>query len=92
MREVYRTQIGSELDASLPIVGEQGTVQTIALKTAAVGNCIAKTGTLNDVTNLAGYCRSRGHHTLAFALMIDGPPNWTALALESRMVGAIARY
>lgn len=92
LREVYRTPVGSELDASLPIVGEQGTVQTIGLKTPAVGNCIAKTGTLDDVTNLAGYCRSRGHRTLAFALLIDGPPNWTALALESRMVGAVAAY
>jgi hypothetical protein len=29
---------------------------------------------------------------LAFALMLDGPPNWTATVLESRMIGAIAGY
>ena len=34
----------------------------------------------NDVTNLAGYCQSRSGHTLAFALLIDGPPNWTAIS------------
>ena len=45
----------------------------IGLKTAAVGNCAAKTGTLNYVTNLAGYCRSRGGHTLAFALFMRRP-------------------
>ena len=45
-----------------------------------------------DVTNLAGYCRAAGHHTLAFALMLDGPPNWTATVLEGRMIGAIAGY
>jgi D-alanyl-D-alanine carboxypeptidase/D-alanyl-D-alanine-endopeptidase (penicillin-binding protein 4) len=92
LRELWHTPVGNELNASLPIVGEQGTVQTIGLKTPAVGRCIAKTGTLDYVTNLAGYCHSRGHHTVAFAIFIDGPANWTALALESRMVGAIARY
>lgn len=92
LRELWHTTVGHELSASLPIVGKQGTVQTIGLKTAAVGRCIAKTGTLDYVTNLAGYCRSRGGDPLAFALLIDGPPNWTTLALESRMIGAIARY
>ena len=53
---------------------------------------MAKTGTLNYVTNLAGYCRSHGGHTLAFTLMVDGPDNGTAVLLESRMIGAIARY
>jgi serine-type D-Ala-D-Ala carboxypeptidase/endopeptidase (penicillin-binding protein 4) len=92
LRELWRTPVGNELWASLPIVGEQGTVQTVGLKTAAVGRCVAKTGTLDNVTNLAGYCRAKGGHTLAFGLFIDGPPNWTAIALESDMVGAIASY
>ena len=92
LRELWHTPVGNELWASLPVVGEQGTVQTVGLKTAAVGRCVAKTGTLDDVTNLAGYCRAKGGHTLAFGLFIDGPPNWTAIALEGDMVGAIARY
>jgi serine-type D-Ala-D-Ala carboxypeptidase/endopeptidase (penicillin-binding protein 4) len=92
LREIWHTPVGDELDASLPTVGVNGTVQTVGLKTPAVGRCIAKTGTLNYVTNLAGYCNSRGGHTVAFAIMIDGPPNWTAITLESRMIGAIARY
>jgi D-alanyl-D-alanine carboxypeptidase/D-alanyl-D-alanine-endopeptidase (penicillin-binding protein 4) len=92
LRQVWHTPVGTNLDASLPVVGKQGTVQTIGLKSAAVGRCIAKTGSLTDVTNLAGYCNSKGGHRLAFALFMDGPPNWTAFALESKMVGAIARY
>ena len=92
LRDVWRTAVGGELAASLPTVGKQGTVQTIGVKTAAQGHCIAKTGTLDGVSNLAGYCRARGDHELAFALEIDGPPNWVALALESKMVGEIARY
>jgi serine-type D-Ala-D-Ala carboxypeptidase/endopeptidase (penicillin-binding protein 4) len=92
LREVWGTAVGRELTASLPTVGKEGTVRGIGLKTAAVGNCAAKTGTLNFVTNLAGYCHSRGGHTLAFALFIDGPDNGTSELLESQMIGAIARY
>ena len=92
LRELWGTTVGRELVDSLPTVGKTGTVQTIGLKTPAVGHCVAKTGTLNDVTNLAGYCHRPGHHAIAFGLFVDGPPNWTALVLESRMIGAIARY
>jgi serine-type D-Ala-D-Ala carboxypeptidase/endopeptidase (penicillin-binding protein 4) len=92
LREVWGTRVGRELVASLPTVGKEGTVRGYGLKSPAVGNCVAKTGTLNYVTNLAGYCHSRGGHTLAFALFIDGPDNGIAATLESRMIGSIARY
>ncbi len=92
LRDLWRTPVGAQLSASLPVVGVSGTVATIATRTAAQGHCIAKTGTLDNVTNLAGYCHSRGHHVLAFALFVDGPTNWAALVLESRMIAAIARY
>lgn len=92
LRDLWKTPVGAMLSASLPIVGVSGTVRTIATGTAAQSRCIAKTGTLDNVTNLAGYCHSRGHHLLAFALFLDGPTNESALVLESRMIAAIARY
>jgi D-alanyl-D-alanine carboxypeptidase/D-alanyl-D-alanine-endopeptidase (penicillin-binding protein 4) len=92
LREVWHTPVGDELSASLPVVGKEGTVKTIGVKTAAQGHCRAKTGTLDYVTNLAGYCHSRSGKTIAFALFIDGPDNGTAVVEESRMVAAIARY
>ncbi len=92
LRTMWNTPIGRTLAASLPVVGVSGTVQRIAPHTIAQGRCMAKTGTLNYVTNLAGYCTARDHHVLAFALMMDGPPNWTAMQLLSKMVPAIARY
>jgi serine-type D-Ala-D-Ala carboxypeptidase/endopeptidase (penicillin-binding protein 4) len=92
LREMWGTAAGRELTASLPTVGKEGTVRGMGLKTAAVGNCAAKTGTLNFVTNLAGYCHGKGGHTLAFALFIDGPDNGISELLESQMIGAIARY
>jgi D-alanyl-D-alanine carboxypeptidase/D-alanyl-D-alanine-endopeptidase (penicillin-binding protein 4) len=92
LRKLWRTPTGAIVYASLPVVGVSGTVRGLALKTAAVGRCSAKTGTLDGVSNLAGYCHSRGHHALAFALFVDGPPNWMAIPLLERMVAAIARY
>lgn len=92
LRSAWGTPDGRIMAASLPVVGVNGTVRSIAVHTPARRNCIAKTGTLDEVTNLAGYCQRPGHHKLAFALMIDGPENWSALVLEGRMIGAIARY
>jgi serine-type D-Ala-D-Ala carboxypeptidase/endopeptidase (penicillin-binding protein 4) len=92
LARVWRTPAGQQLVASLPTVGVSGTVRTIADGTAAQGRCLAKTGTLTGVTNLAGFCHSRGHQGLAFALFIDGPQNWQALAMVGQMVAAIAAY
>ena len=92
LRSVWKTPTGRTLRASLPVVGVNGTVQRIAVGTAAQGRCAAKTGTLNYVTNLAGYCNSSGSHVLAFALFLDGPSNSTSIMLLGRMVAAIARY
>ncbi len=92
LRSVWHTPVGRALTSSLPVVGVSGTVQTIADRTPAQGRCFAKTGTLNGVTNLAGYCAARGHRSLAFALFVDGPPNWSALTLLGPMVAAIASY
>jgi D-alanyl-D-alanine carboxypeptidase/D-alanyl-D-alanine-endopeptidase (penicillin-binding protein 4) len=88
---IHGTALGAELAAALPTVGVDGTVRTIAVHTPAQGHCIAKTGTLDNVTNLAGYCHAAGGKVLSFALFIDGPSNWSALQLISHMVSAIAR-
>ena len=34
--------------------------------------CRGKTGTLNGVSNLAGYCSTRDGHTIAFAMLMNG--------------------
>ena len=92
LRESWHTAAGRELAAALPIVGQQGTVQGIGVKTPAAGNCVAKTGTLNYVTNLAGMCKARDGHMVAFAMFMDGPGNADGMYLESKMIGAIAGY
>jgi D-alanyl-D-alanine carboxypeptidase/D-alanyl-D-alanine-endopeptidase (penicillin-binding protein 4) len=92
LRKVWHTDVGHVLSASLPVLGVNGTVRRIGIGTAARGRCIGKTGTLNYVTNLAGYCHARGGHMLVFALFLDGPSNEQSIALLTRMAGAIASY
>jgi D-alanyl-D-alanine carboxypeptidase/D-alanyl-D-alanine-endopeptidase (penicillin-binding protein 4) len=92
LREAWGTPSGDELQASLPVVGRTGTVASLGIGTPAQGHCVAKTGTLNGVSNLAGLCAARGGHELAFALFVDGPENWQGFAMLSKMVGAIAAY
>jgi D-alanyl-D-alanine carboxypeptidase/D-alanyl-D-alanine-endopeptidase (penicillin-binding protein 4) len=92
LRAVWRTPAGSALWDSLPVVGFNGTVRKLARGTPAQNRCLAKTGTLSGVTNLAGYCHSRGHKVVAFALFLDGPDNARGLSLIGNIVAAIARY
>ena len=92
LRTVWRTPIGHVLSGSLPVVGVNGTTWRIGKGTAAQGQCIAKTGTLNYVTNLAGYCRARSGHVLTFAFLLDGPSNEQSIALLTRLVAALAKY
>ncbi len=92
LRSVYSTPTGQTLRDSLPVLGVNGTTRRIGVKTAAQGRCVAKTGTLDYVTNLAGYCHALGGHTLAFGIFLDGPSNETSIQLLTRMVGPIARY
>ena len=92
LRLVANTDIGRTMYDSLPLVGVNGTTRRIAVGTPAQGRCVGKTGTLSDVTNLAGYCHSRGRRILAFALFIVGPSNTRGIQLLGRMAAAIQRY
>ena len=38
----------------------------------AADRCQAKTGTLDDVSNLAGWCRDLSGHLIAFAIFMRG--------------------
>lgn len=90
--ELWGTPTGALLRGSLPVVGRSGTVVSIATHTPAVGRCQAKTGTLTDISNLAGYCEALGGRPIAFALFDEGPPNYAALAAIGQALGVIARW
>lgn len=86
------TQLGSILLADLAVAGRSGTLVHRMRGTSASGRCQAKTGTLNGVSNLAGWCESLSGHTLAFCFLIDGDAELTAHRLQDTMAIALSRY
>ena len=60
--------------------------------TYAQGRCRGKTGTLNDVSNVVGYCQARNGHTLAYAVMMNGIYPDYAHPIQNRMLVSVARY
>ena len=82
----------AEFAASLPIAGRTGTLHDRMRRNAARDNCRAKTGTLSNVSALAGYCEARDGGRVAFAFLMNGVWPSSARRLQDRMAGALARY
>jgi serine-type D-Ala-D-Ala carboxypeptidase/endopeptidase (penicillin-binding protein 4) len=79
------------LRAALPVAGRSGTLAERMRRTSAQDRCQAKTGTLSNVSALAGYCRTPNGHLLAFAFIENRVYTPTAKAAEDRLVVALAR-
>jgi D-alanyl-D-alanine carboxypeptidase/D-alanyl-D-alanine-endopeptidase (penicillin-binding protein 4) len=59
---------------TLPIAGVDGTLEERMRGTAAEGNLRAKTGSLNGVSALSGYVRTKDQELLAFSIMMQSFP------------------
>jgi D-alanyl-D-alanine carboxypeptidase/D-alanyl-D-alanine-endopeptidase (penicillin-binding protein 4) len=77
---------------SLAIAGETGTLQHEMVGTNAQGKCRGKTGTLNDVSALAGYCLARDGHTLVFSILQNYVNPDVEHPLQNKMAEALVRY
>jgi serine-type D-Ala-D-Ala carboxypeptidase/endopeptidase (penicillin-binding protein 4) len=80
---------------SLAVAGRSGTVVKRMRGTAAAGNCHVKTGTLDGVSALSGYC-FRGDddadHAVIFSLLMNRVDVNRAHVVQDRMAALIARY
>jgi D-alanyl-D-alanine carboxypeptidase/D-alanyl-D-alanine-endopeptidase (penicillin-binding protein 4) len=85
------TEVADAFDASLAVVGRNGTLYKRMRGTAAQDNCHAKTGTLHDVSTLAGYCWTPSGRRIAFAFLMNATTVWKAHPLQDRMTAALAR-
>jgi D-alanyl-D-alanine carboxypeptidase/D-alanyl-D-alanine-endopeptidase (penicillin-binding protein 4) len=92
LASLAHTPLGTALRDDLAVAGHSGTLSERMRGTAASGRCQAKTGTLNGVSNLAGYCRSIDGDVLAFAFFDDGIELREAHTLQDRMAISLARY
>jgi serine-type D-Ala-D-Ala carboxypeptidase/endopeptidase (penicillin-binding protein 4) len=86
------TDEGPALDGALAVVGRTGTVYDRMRGTAAQDRCHTKTGTLHDVSSLAGYCTTVGGDRLAFAFLMNYVYPLGAHVLQDKMTVALARY
>jgi D-alanyl-D-alanine carboxypeptidase/D-alanyl-D-alanine-endopeptidase (penicillin-binding protein 4) len=82
---------GEAFRGSLPIAGREGTVADRMRGTAAEGNCATKTGTLDGVSALSGYCDAHGH-TIAFSVLNNSVDIDAAHSAQDHIAAAIARY
>lgn len=60
------------LHQSLPIAGRDGTLRKRMRGTSAAGNVHAKTGTVEGVSTLSGYCTTAQGNVLCFSIMNQG--------------------
>jgi serine-type D-Ala-D-Ala carboxypeptidase/endopeptidase (penicillin-binding protein 4) len=88
---VDQSELAEPMRISLAVAGRSGTLVDRMRGTPAQGRCRAKTGTLNGVSNLAGYCTSRAGARTAFAILMSGSV-WTSHPLQNRMAAVLARY
>ncbi|MGZ4183485.1 MAG: D-alanyl-D-alanine carboxypeptidase/D-alanyl-D-alanine endopeptidase [Solirubrobacteraceae bacterium] len=89
------SSMASNIDfvSSLAVAGKTGTLQHEMHGTIAQGRCQGKTGTLNDVANLVGYCSARDGHQLAFAFLMNSVFNTDVThKLEANMAVTLAKY
>jgi serine-type D-Ala-D-Ala carboxypeptidase/endopeptidase (penicillin-binding protein 4) len=76
---------------SLAVAGRTGTLSDRMRGTAAEGRCRGKTGTIDGVSALSGYCKSRGG-LVAFSILMNNVNVDTARNAQDAMAAAIARY
>jgi D-alanyl-D-alanine carboxypeptidase/D-alanyl-D-alanine-endopeptidase (penicillin-binding protein 4) len=77
---------------SLAVAGETGTLQDEMTGTSAQGNCRGKTGTLQVVSNLAGYCTAANGDDIAFAFLMNNINPNTAHPIQDHMAEALVAY
>ncbi len=92
LNQVAHTELGTTLRGDLAQAGRTGTLAERMRGTAAEGRCEAKTGTLTDVSNLAGYCAAADGDELAFAFFNDGISTEAAHTLQDNMAITLADY
>jgi len=80
---------------SLAVAGRSGTVARRMRGTAAAGRCHLKTGTLDGVSALSGYCFNGPEdsaHAVIFSLLMNRVNINRAHVIQDRMAALIARY
>lgn len=91
---VDKTQVTDIIEANLPVAGQSGTLRYRfgGQNAAARGHIRAKTGSLNNVSTLAGIVYSlRTSTPYYFAFLVNGTAYWPATSLVDNLAAALYR-
>ena len=90
MLEVDQAEYGDAFADSLPIAGSEGTLADRMERGPAHRRCVAKTGTLSNVSALSGICEATSGDTYAFSILMNYVYPTGARQLQDAMLQAIA--
>ncbi len=88
----YESPYGSALDSSFSIAGVDGTLKKRMIATVAAGNLRGKTGTLRNVSSLAGYANTLDGELLAFAFIFNGNDPGLYKQIENAICETAAQF
>ncbi|MES2766428.1 MAG: D-alanyl-D-alanine carboxypeptidase/D-alanyl-D-alanine-endopeptidase [Bacteroidota bacterium] len=83
---------GEKYISTMSIVGEDGTLRKRMRGTAAEKNIKAKTGTLNNVSALAGYVRTADGELLSFSVISNGGSVGLYKQIENQVGATLAGF
>ncbi|HEX2393476.1 MAG TPA: D-alanyl-D-alanine carboxypeptidase [Solirubrobacterales bacterium] len=93
LRAMQGQPAGEQFIQDLALAGEEGTVADRMHGTAAFGRCRTKTGTIDSVSNLSGYCFNRDGKVMLFSILMGSVTNLELAHLEQdRIAAAVAGY
>lgn len=93
LRAMQSQPAGEQFIQDLALAGEEGTVADRMHGTAAYGRCRTKTGTINSVSNLSGYCFNRDGKVMIFSVLMAGVTDLELAHLDQdRIAAAVASY
>ncbi|MGE5319632.1 MAG: D-alanyl-D-alanine carboxypeptidase/D-alanyl-D-alanine-endopeptidase [Hyphomicrobiaceae bacterium] len=71
LRAAYRSPLFAEFESALPIVATDGTLKRRFNGSVLAGNAHLKTGTLRDVSALAGYVDTASGQRVSFVMLVN---------------------
>jgi D-alanyl-D-alanine carboxypeptidase/D-alanyl-D-alanine-endopeptidase (penicillin-binding protein 4) len=93
LRSMHESRVGDDFIQDLALAGHEGTVAERMHGTAAYGRCRTKTGTINAVSNLSGYCFNRDGKLMIFSILMASVRDLDLAHLEQDLIaGEVASY